>query len=151
MRILELTAVGSHYQHQWPDYQQDFASWLEYRVVTDAGHKTYRLAFGQQSVYGRTRRHVVVLDGGFSVAEFNGADDFEATGELLSELKVRSGNSVVLCRYPDDPIPRRYAGLPIVGLRTRIDGAHQAWAVVVNIADHETICYLAGLRSVERE
>jgi hypothetical protein len=81
MRILELTAVGSHYQHQWPDYQQDFASWLEYRVVTDAGHKTYRLAFGQQSVYGRTRRHVVVRSVATLTIRFRvGMPDFPLSG-----------------------------------------------------------------------
>ena len=150
MRVLELTDVGTGYTHQFPDSSQTFPHWAEYRVSTDSGPKTFRLAFGTHRVYGADRSHVIVFHGGLSIAEFTGTDDHEATGDLLSEVKVRSGQSLTMCRYPNDPTPDRYAGFPFVGMPTRIAGGQNAWSVLVNIGDHSTICSLAALRLVEK-
>jgi hypothetical protein len=101
----------------------------------------------------RTRPLNAVRVDGYPDARFFAADDFAESGELLSEIKVRGEIGEVLCRYPEDPIPARHAAFRVVGLPTRMagKGVHHAWAVVANIADHETMIELAGLRMTERD
>ena len=80
------------------------------------------------------------------------ADDFERSGDVLCEIKVPSDPGERICRYPEESIPERYSGLPVVGLTTRVTGpaVHNAWAVVANIADHRVLFALAALRRLER-
>jgi hypothetical protein len=84
--------------------------------------------------------------------EFLGADDYAVSGDVLAEIKVPGARAQRICRYPDEPVPERYSGLPVVGLPTRVSGSgvHSAWAVVANVADHYTMCALAELRRFER-
>lgn len=91
-------------------------------------------------------------DGSQNLVQFDGADDFDAIGDLLSELRVGVNGARRLCRYPEDRVPDRYSGLPIVGMPTRVTGTgvHNAWAVLANIADHRLLLALAALRRLER-
>jgi hypothetical protein len=111
-----------------------------------------RIGFGQRTVYDRSRKRVVVWIDGQPQAEFLGADDFERSGDLLCEIKVPGDIGERICRYPDEPIPERYSGLPVLGLSTRVTGpgVHKAWAVVANISDHRVLFALAALRRLER-
>jgi hypothetical protein len=85
-------------------------------------------------------------------AEFVGADDFDHSGDVLSEIKVPGDPGERICRYREEPVPERYAGLPVIGLPTRITGTgvHGAWAVMANVSDHRTLIALAALRRLER-
>lgn len=85
-------------------------------------------------------------------AEFLAADDFDHSGDVLSEIKVPGNAGERVCRYPEEPIPERYSGLPVVGLPTRVNaaGVRNAWAVLANIADHRVLFALAALRRLER-
>jgi hypothetical protein len=111
-----------------------------------------RIGFGTRFAYGQERKRVVVWIDGHPHAEFVGADDFDRSGEVLSEIKLPGDRGERLCRYLSEPVPERYAALPLVGLPTRISGpgVHKAWAVVVSIADHKTLGGLAALRRLER-
>ena len=72
-------------------------------------------------------------------AEFFGPDNFQYTGDLVSELKVEENGIVKICRYPDDAILVRYALFSLVGLSLLVSasGVHNAWAALVNISDHK--------------
>ena len=85
-------------------------------------------------------------------AEFFGTDDYESSGEVLSEIKVPGDKGERICRYPDESVPERYSLFNVVGLplRGQDPGVHRAWAVVANIAVHKTLVALAGLRRLER-
>jgi hypothetical protein len=154
MRILDIVAVGSDYVDRDPDgSEQRYPQWIEYRAFGDDWDHRVRLGFKVSTIYGRERQCVIVWIDDKSSAVFCGADDFERSGEVVSEIKI-PGNAggLVICRYQEDAIPDRYCGLPVVGLPTRIQGpgVHSAWAVVANIADHRTIVMLAALRRLER-
>jgi hypothetical protein len=103
--------------------------------------------------YGRDRRRIVVWIDNHPHVEFLGADDFGQTGEVLAEIKIPGDKGERMCRYPDEAVPERYAGLSVVGLPTRVSGpgVHQAWAVITNIANHSALVALAALRRLERE
>ena len=72
--------------------------------------------------------------------------------DVVSEIKVPGNAGERICRYPDEPIPERYSGLPVVGLPVRVSGpaVRNAWAVVANIADHRVLFALAALKRLER-
>ncbi len=95
---------------------------------------------------------VVIWIDGYPEAEFVGTDDFDKSGEVLSEIKLPSEGSTKMCRYPDDVIPERYRLFNAVGMPNRIkaSGVHNAWAVVANIADHKIMIALASLRLLEK-
>jgi hypothetical protein len=153
MQLLDVASVGTDYQHRWPDGStEQYPSWIEYRARSADGDHTVRIAFGERDTYGRQRRRVLVLIDDHLHAEFLGADDFDRTGDILSEIKVPGDGALRRCRYPDEVVPERYGGLPVLGLPTRVSGpgVPNAWAVVANISDHRTILALAALRRVER-
>jgi len=151
-QLLNLALVGHNYRHRWPDSTEQYPEWVEYQARSTDGDHRVRIAFGDSDIYGRRRRHVLVLIDDYPHAEFLGADDFDHTGDILSEIKVPGNVGERMCQYPDEAIPERYGGLPILGLPTRVSGSgvHNAWAVVANVADHRTICALAALRRIER-
>jgi hypothetical protein len=152
MQLLDIIGVGKRYKYKWPVGWESFDHWIEYRARTGRGIKTVRIGFGIRHTYGNDRRRVVVWLNGRPAAEFVGADDFATSGDLLAEIKVPGRRGERMCRYPDDPVPERYAGLPIIGLPTRVTGSgvHQAWAVVANVSDHRMLVALAALRETER-
>ena len=153
MQLLNVTAVGNDYSYRWPDGNTLlYPHWIEYQAVGSDGDHNVRIGFGSWPTYGRARRRVVVWIDDRPQVEFQGADDFNQSGDILSEIKVPGDAGERICRYPDEPVPERYSGLPVVGLPTRIlvPGVHRAWAVLANIADHRVMFALAALRRIER-
>lgn len=153
MQLVDMVAAGSNYEHRWPDGSVErYDAWVEYRARSRTREHLVRVAFCMRNTYGRLRRRAIVFIDGQPLAEFLGADDFDRTGEVLCEIKVADKVGKRMCRYPDEVIPERYVGLPVVGLTTRVSGpgVHNAWAVVANVSDHKTMCTLAALRRTER-
>ena len=149
MRILDTHAAGSNYVYRWPSGNEElYNQWVDYRAAGADGEHHVRIGFGMRPTYGRDRKRVVVWLDQRPEAEFLAADDFEDSGEVLSEIRI-AGKS---CQYPGERIPERYTGLPVVGLPTRVTGrgVHNSWAVVANVADHRVLVALAALRRVER-
>jgi hypothetical protein len=153
MQILDVGSEGSDYQYKWPsgDYES-YPHWIDYRSLASDGEHLVRIGFGIRKVYGQDRKRVVVWIDGQPQAEFLGADDFEHSGDLLSEIRVPGDQGERMCRYPEEPIPERYSGLPAAGLPTRVagPGVHNSWAGVANIASHQILVALAALRRTER-
>ena len=108
--------------------------------------------FGERDAYGRDRKRVAILIDDQVQAEFFGSDNFQYTGDLISELKVEENGKVKMCRYPDDAIPVRYALFPLVGIPLLVNasGVHNAWAALVNISDHKKLIAFALLKEEER-
>jgi hypothetical protein len=155
MQLLDVTGAGRNYTHTWPDRSTErYAAWIDYRGLAPDGEHTIRVCFGERPVYGQNdRKRVLILIDDRVYVEFIGADDFDCSGDLLSEIKIRDRQGEHMCRYPDDAVPERYAGLPVTGLPTRVcgDGVHNAWAVLANVADHRMLVALAALRRQERQ
>ena len=151
MQIVNITQVTPNYQFKWPKDTEDYPNSIEYRALADDGEHQIRIGFGSRHTYGRERTRVVVWIDNYPQAEFVGADDFNTSGEVLSEIIVPSDGSSRICRYPDEPIPERYTMFNTVGLPVRIlaPGVHRAWAVAVNIADHKSMVAVAALRRLE--
>ena len=154
MQIVDVTGIGTNYVYRWPSGdREDYPFWIEYRAIAVDGEHTVRIGFGERPVYGGDRARVVVWIDNHPHAEFLGADDFEHSGDILSEIKVPGDRGERICRYREEPVPERYSGLPVAGLPTRVTGpgVHGAWAVTANISEHRTLVALAGLRRLERE
>ena len=152
MQLLDVTGAGIDYRYQWPGGNYESFIWIDYQALDSSGEHNVRIGFCDRETYGKLRRRVVLWIDGHPHAEFVGADDFERSGDVLSEIRVSGNNGQKMCRYPDEQVPERYAGLPIAGLPNRITGrwVHGAWAVVANIADHNTMFVHAALRRAER-
>ena len=152
MQLLDATSAGTDYRYQWPSGNEESFIYMDYKAIGTDGEHYVRIGFCDRKTYGEVRRRVVLWIDDHPHAEFVGADDFKQSGEVLSEIKVPGNKGERMCRYPDEPVPERYAGLPIIGLPTRVTGpgVHGAWAIIANIADHHTMTVLAALRRVER-
>lgn len=154
MRIVRMKDAGRNFSYQWPDGSKEvYDCFVEYEATAEDGEHTVKIGFGNRHTYGRSRSRIVVFIDEHPHGEFLGADDFENSGEVLSEIKVPGEVGERICRYPDEAIPERYTLFDTVGLPLRVQasGVHRAWAVVANIADHKTLVALAGLRRLERE
>ena len=153
MQIINVLQVGKDYQFKWPGGSiESYPAWVEYKARAEDGDHTIRIGFGLRPTYGQERIRVVVWIDGHPHAEFLGADDFQESGEILSEIKIGGEVGERMCHYRVDAIPERYTSFSTTGLITRINakGVHDAWAVVANIADHKAIAALAALRRLER-
>jgi hypothetical protein len=153
MQILKVASAGADFEYRWPDNTvENYPAWIAYIGTSGGAPHELKIAFGKRRVYGADRVRVLVLVDGYPHAEFFGADDIGSTGEVLSEIKLHGEVGEPICRYPDDPVPERYATLNVVGMPTRVlaKGVHSAWAVVANISDHKTMITLAALRRAER-
>jgi len=154
MRIVTIKDVGKNFTYQWPTPAgpEKFDYFVEYLAIAEDGQHSMKVGFCKRPVYGRNRTRVVIWIDDYPHAEFLGVDDFEKSGEVLSEIKVPGDVGERICRYPDEPIPERYAMFNIEGLPIRVKGpgVRRAWAVVANIADHKTLIALAALRRLER-
>ena len=105
MRVKGLTAAGIDYEYTWPSGNiERFQAWIEYQGTAPNGDRLIRIGFGVRSVYGKERAHVVVWVDGHPQAEFLGADDFDASGEILCEIKIPGDPGERICRYPSEPI-----------------------------------------------
>lgn len=153
MHIARIKDAGRNFTYQWPDgTTESYDCFVEYVATAEDGEHIVKVGFGKRPVYGTDRIRVVVWIDGHPHAEFLGTDDFEKSGEVLSEIKVPGAVGERICKYPDEPIPERYSMFNVEGLPVRIQGSgvHGAWAVVANIADHKTLIALAALRRLER-
>lgn len=152
MRVVKINNVGGNFTYQWPAGTEAFDNFVEYGAIAEDGEHNVKIGFGRRHTYRRDRIRVVIWIDDHPHAEFLGVDDFESSGEVLSEIKVPGDVGERICRYPDEPIPERYMMFRVEGLPVRIQGpgVHRAWAVVTNIADHETLIVLAALRRLER-
>lgn len=154
MQLLDLVATGVDHVYRWPSGKNEpYPHWVQYRAVAVDGAHDVLIGFGTRPTYGRPRRRVVIWIDGHPHAEFLGADDFNRSGDVLAEIKVPGEKGERICRYPEEAIPERYSGLPVVGLPTRVagSGVHNAWAVIANVADHRILFALAALRRLERD
>ena len=142
MLAAKIIEVGKDLEYQWPaGNKESYNFHVEYETKSEDGTHRTRLAFGERYAYGRERKRVVIWIDGHPYAQFAGADDFESSGELLSEIKIPGEKGERMCRYLKENIPERYSMFNIVGLSTRITGkgVHDSWAIVANIADHKKI------------
>ncbi|MEM7393727.1 MAG: hypothetical protein AAF492_15385 [Verrucomicrobiota bacterium] len=154
MHLLNINACGQNHTFAWPgDHIETFPHWVEYQAMIGEHPALFRIGFGTRPVYGKNRIRVVVWINGTPHVEFLGADDFEKTGEILSEIRVPGMKAERMCNYNKETVPERYMGMTVAGLKTRVSGprVHNAWAIIVNLADHKRICLLAALRKIERE
>jgi len=153
MHIVRLRDAGRNFTYQWPDSSETYDYYVEYVGLAEDGEHTIRIAFGKRFTYGKERVRVIVFIDGYPHAEFFSADDFEKSGDLLSEIKIPGSVGERICKYPDEPVPERYSMFNVVGLPVHVQakGVHNAWAVVSNIADHKTLIALAALRRLERQ
>ena len=152
MQLLDVTSAGVDYRYQWPSGNEESFIWIEYRALESTAEHDVRIGFCDRKTYGQLRRRVVLWIDMYPYAEFVGADDFQHSGEVLSEIKVSDKQGGKMCRYPDETVPEEYAGLPTASLKSRVSGSgvHGAWAVVANVADHHTMFALAAVRRMKR-
>ncbi len=153
MQIKKIIDMKKDFHYAWPKGGVENYDFIEYQAITEDGEHKVKILFGEREVYGKTRARVMVLIDDKLCAEFVGADDFEKTGEVLSEIRVRHNNQTKMCTYADDPIPERYTMFRVEGLSNRIKGkgVHNAWAVVANVSDHKSLITLASLRRLEKQ
>jgi len=154
MQIVSVIKTGNDYIYRWPSGDEvTYPDWIKYLARSDDGDHEIIVAFGTRPVYGRDRVRIVIFIDYYATAEFFGADDIEFSGEVLSDIKVRGEVGERICRYPEEPVPERYGMFRIVGLPNRVNakGVHNAWAVVADISDHQSMITLAALRREERE
>jgi hypothetical protein len=153
MLLLDLQAAGTDYAYVWPDgNQEDYGQWIEYRALGPDAEHTVRIGFAIRPAYGSPRKRVVVWIDDHPQVEFVGADDFDRSGDVLTEIKVPGERGLRVCRYPDEKVPGSYTALAVVGMPTRITGpyVHRAWAVLANVGDHHTLAAAAELRQLDR-
>jgi hypothetical protein len=149
MQILQVAGAGEDFVYQWPAEIKNYKYWIAYSVQDEEQELTARIGFGTHEVYGRERARVIVWIDGQPEVEFFGVDDYAVTGKIVTEIKLE-GNQ--MCRYPDDPVPLVYGAFHVVGLPTVVTGprVHNAWGVLVNIADHRAILHMAFVRKRQR-
>lgn len=141
MQIVNLTDLGKNYKHEWPDRSvENYSSYVTYKTLSEKGQHDVMVTFGKRHVYGKNRVRVLVIIDKHVHAEFLGADDFNKSGDVLSEIKVPGDKGERICRYPEEPVPERYTMFNTIGLPIRVKAkrTHNSWAVVSNIADHKT-------------
>lgn len=154
VRVMRMKDVCKDFAYQWPTSAgtEIFEFVVEYVAAAEDGQHDVKVGFCRRPAYGRNRPRVVIWIDDYPHAEFLGSDDFEKSGEVLSEIKVPGNRGERICRYPSEPIPERYAMFNVEGLPIRVKGprVHKAWGVVANIADHKSLIALAALRRLER-
>jgi len=155
MQLLDVLKVIKNYSFQWPDGNTEkYKVAITYKAVSNDGEHEITIGYTKRDTYGKDRRRVVVWIDNYPYAEFFAADDFNVTGEVLSEIKFydEENESIRMCRYAEDVIPQRYSMFRVDSLKRRVKGpgVHDAWCVVSNIADHITMASLASIRKYEK-
>lgn len=153
MQVLNIRDVGTNYVHTWGDgSQENYPHWIEYDALSEDGSHIVRLCFGLRETYGIERARIIILIDGRVHAEFLGADNYEDSGDVLSEIRIPGEEGLRMPVYREEPIPERYTAFNVIGLSTRVSGPklRNAWVVLANISDHKTLIALAALRRFER-
>ncbi len=156
MKLLEVAKVTNNHSFQWPDSgteQYDVA--ITYEAISNDGKHEVTIGYCERNTYGKDRRRVVVWIDNYPYTEFLAADDFDVTGEVLSEIRCydEEDESKRMCRYAVDVVPQRYSMFKVDSLKRRIGGSgvHDAWVIVASIADHVTMSSLASMRKYESD
>ena len=155
MQIVDVLSAKQNHSFTWPGGDTEmFGVAVTYEAVSADGKHEVTVGYGERATYGTKRRRVVVWIDDYPRAEFMGADDFKLTGEVLSEVRIfdDSEESTKMCRYGSDVVPQRYSLFRNESLKRRVSGVgvHDAWAVVVNVADHASMIALASMRKYEK-
>ena len=155
MQIVNLRKVLQNFDYNWPNDVENFDNGIEYDAVSADGEHVLRIGYCWRQAYGKNRRRIVVWIDDYPYAEFLAADDFDVSGDVLSEVRFYDEETVSkrMCRYNDDVLPERYTVFKTDSMKRRIVGqsVHDAWAVVTNVSDHHTMAALAAMRRYESE
>ena len=153
MGVLRMKKAGRNFTYQWPTEKVTYEHFVQYVMQDEDGEHDVIIGYKNSNVYERDRIRVIVWIGRKPQTEFVGADDHAQSGDVLSAIKIATEEGERMCRYPEDPIPARYAMFNVEGFPLRVTGKRvpNAWAVVVNIADHKNMIALAALRRQERK
>ncbi|MHA1954700.1 MAG: hypothetical protein ACW96U_12220 [Candidatus Heimdallarchaeaceae archaeon] len=152
MKVVSFLGVKEDFEYQWFDNIEKYTV-IQYIAVDEQGRYEVQIGQTERETYGLNRKRVLVFIEGYPYAEFVAADDFDKTGDLLSEIRLlQADNRLDMCEYPEEGIPSMYANFSVEGLPNRIKakGVHSAWSVVANISDHKTMISLAFLRKKEK-
>ena len=156
MQLLDVLNVSDNFSFQWPGGDtENYDVAISYNAVSSDGKHKITIGYSARNTYGKDRRRIVVWIDEYPYAEFLASDDFDVTGEVLSEIRIydEDNESKHMCRYADDAVPQRYAMFRVDSMKRRVQGSgvHDAWVVVSNIADHLTMSSLASMRKYEIE
>jgi hypothetical protein len=100
MQVINVVGTGKNFKFKWPDGSfENYANWIEYQAIAEDGTHKVRIGFGKRYVYGQQRLRILVWIDGHPHAEFFSADDFNASGDLLSEIKIHDKRGEAMCRY----------------------------------------------------
>ena len=153
MKIVSFLGVKENFEYQWFDHKEEYTL-VQYIALDDKGKHEVDIGHTEREAYGLNRKRIVVFIDGYPYAEFVAADDFDKTGELLSEIRlIQEDEYLDMCEYPSEGIPAIYANFTVEGMPNRIKakGVHNAWSVVANISEHNEMIALAFLRKKEKE
>jgi len=153
MKVVSFLGVKDDFEYNWPDQNEKYLL-IQYIALDDEGRHEVQIGLTERETYGLNRKRVVVFIEGYPYAEFVAADDFDKTGDVLSEIRLFQEDEYLdMCEYPGEGIPAIYANFTVEGLPNRVKakGVHNAWSVVTNISDHRAMIALAFLRKKEKE
>lgn len=153
MKVVSFLGVKENFEYQWFDHTENYTL-IQYIALDDHGKHDVEIGHTERETYGLNRKRIVVFIDGYPYAEFVAADDFDKTGDLLSEIRlIQEDEYLDMCEYPGEGIPAIYANFTVEGLPNRIKakGVHNAWSVVTNISNNKTMISLAFLRKKEKE
>jgi hypothetical protein len=153
MKIVSFLGVKEDFEYQWFDLTEQYMV-IQYIALDEKGRHEVQIGHTEREAYGLNRKRVVVFIDGYPYAEFVAADDFDRSGDLLSEIRLlQKDGRLDMCEYPEEGIPAIYSNFTVEGLPNRIKtkGVHNAWSVVANISDHKTMMSLAFLRKKEKD
>jgi hypothetical protein len=153
VKIVSFLGIKENFEYQWFDTIEKYTI-IQYIAIDEEGRHEINIGYTERETYGLNRKRVVVFVDGYPHAEFVAADDFDKTGDLLSEIRlIQKDEYLEMCSYPEEGIPALYANFNVEGLPNRIKtkGVHNAWSVVANVSDHKAMIALAFLRKHEKE
>lgn len=153
MKIISFLGVKENFEYQWFDNVEKYTV-VQYIAIDNEGRHEVQIGHTERETYGLNRKRIVIFIDNYPYAEFVAADDFDRTGDLLSEIRIlqKDGNFDMV-EYAEEGIPSFYSNFTVEGLPNRIKtkGVRNAWSVVANISDHKTMIALAFLRKHERD
>ena len=153
MKIISFLGVEEDFEDKMFDKVEKYTV-IQYIATDDEGRHEVNVGHTERETYGLNRKRIVVFIDNYPYAEFVAADDFDKTGDLLSEIRlIQKDEYLDMCEYPEEGIPAIYANFIVEGLPNRIKakGVHNALSVVANISYHKTMISLAFLRKREKE